>query len=397
MEQEAAEHLRRLIGFRTVNPPGDELALARYLAATFSDAGIPNEIVETAPARAAVAARLSGNGGARAVMLLAHMDVVGVEGQRWSTDPFAAEVRDGYIYGRGAIDDKGMLAVNLVTMLTIKRALDRGEITLERDILFLATPDEETGGELGMEWLVSNRPDLFEVQYALNEGGRIRIADDGARTLLIQTAEKTSHVVTITARGPTGHAGVPLAENAILRLGRALSAISEYAADPAHGVSPTILCGGFKSNVIPPDVTATLNVRTIPGQSVDDIVAELARLIADPMVAVEVSERGDEAPATPAATQMYEAIAAAARALDPAITVREYLSAGVTDSARLRQLGISAYGVLPFPLTADDEARMHGVDERIPIQALGFGARLVHGAIVRIAGSEPLNSAHVAD
>jgi acetylornithine deacetylase/succinyl-diaminopimelate desuccinylase-like protein len=192
--------------------------------------------------------------------------------------------------------------------------------------------------------------------------------------------------VTITARGIAGHAGVPRADNAIVALGRALAAIGEFASDPAHGVSPTILQAGFKSNVIPADATATLNVRTRPGESVDAIVAELRRLVANPAVEVRVTERGDEAPASSDETPMYAAIADSARAIDPNVTVMPYVSNGVTDSARLRLLGVQAYGVLPFPLTLEDEERMHGADERVPTDALAYGVRLVHGAVRRIAG-----------
>lgn len=387
---EVVEHARALIRLRTVNPPGDENIVATYLVAALAREGIESTLIETAPGRAAVRAMLAApapTGGA--VMLAAHMDTVGVEESVWSAPPFAGEIRDGYLYGRGAIDDKGMLAVNLVTMLTLAREIAAGELTLTRDVVFLATPDEETGGAAGMEWLVRNAPDALRAEYAINEGGRVRVAPDGSRTLLLQVAEKSSHLVTITARGVSGHAGVPRADNAIIALGRALAAIGDYASDPAHGVSPTILRGGYKSNVIPADATATLNVRTRPGEPLDDVVGELQRLILNPAVDVAVTERGEDAPASSEATPMYAAIADAARAIDPDISVTPYVSNGVTDSARLRLLGVEAYGVLPFPLTLDDEGRMHGADERVPVDALGYGVRLIHGAVQRVAATAP--------
>jgi len=386
---EVVAHAQELIRLRTVNPPGDEAIVAQYLAAALARAGIESTLIETAPGRAAVRAVLHARRAtAGAVMLVAHMDTVGVEDAAWSVPPFAAEIRDGYLYGRGAIDDKGMLAVNLVTMLVLARDIAARELTLARDVVFLATPDEETGGAAGMEWLVRNAPQALQAEYAINEGGRVRVAPDGSRTVLLQVAEKSSHIVTITARGVAGHAGVPRADNAIVALGRALAAIGEFASDPAHGVSPTILQAGFKSNVIPADATATLNARTRPGESVDAVVAELRRLVANPAVEVRVTERGDEAPASSDETPMYTAIADSARAIDPGVTVMPYVSNGVTDSARLRLLGVQAYGVLPFPLTLEDEGRMHGADERVPIDALAYGVRLVHGAVRRVAGRE---------
>ena len=386
---EVVAQAQELIRLRTVNPPGDEGIVAQYLAGVLAREGIESTLIETAPGRAAVRAVLHARDAtAGAVMLVAHMDTVGVEEAAWSVPPFAAEIRDGYLYGRGAIDDKGMLAVNLVTMLLLAREIAAGELTLTRDVVFLATPDEETGGAAGMEWLVRNAPQALQAEYAINEGGRIRVAPDGSRTLLLQVAEKSSHIVTITARGVAGHAGVPRADNAIVALGRALAAIGEFASDPAHGVSPTILHAGFKSNVIPADATATLNVRTRPGESLDAVVAELRRLVANPAVEVSVTERGDEAPASSEETPMYAAIADSARAIDPDVTVMPYVSNGVTDSARLRLLGVQAYGVLPFPLTLEDEGRMHGADERVPVDALAYAVRLIHGAVRRVAGRE---------
>lgn len=377
--------LQRLIRFRTVNPPGEELPLATYLRNTLTNAGIEASLVETAPDRAAVVGTIKGSGALPPVMLVAHTDVVDVEADKWTTDPFAGTIQDGYVYGRGAIDDKGMLAANLVAMLLLQRDRVEGAEPFARDIIFLATPDEEAGGEYGMHWLVKNRPDVLQAEYAVNEGGRVRIGLDGTRTLLLQTAEKVSHIVTFTARGHAGHAGVPRADNSILRIGRALARISEYASDPLHGVSATILNGGGKYNVIPGEASVLFNIRTRPGESLDAVVAQLTSLVSDPEVVIEIVERGDEAPASPEGTAMYEALAECAKALDPSITVAPYLSNGITDSARLRQLGVKAYGILPFPLTPDDEGRMHGHDERVPVESLHFGLRLVYEAVRRVA------------
>jgi acetylornithine deacetylase/succinyl-diaminopimelate desuccinylase-like protein len=362
-----------------------------------------------------------------------------VERASWSCDPFDGHVADGYLYGRGAIDDKGMLAANLMTMLVLKRALTRSGAALSRDVMFVATSDEEAGGVWGIGWLAEHHPDLLEAEYAINEGGRTRIIQGGGTYLAVQTAEKISHVVTATARGPAGHAAIPLPDNAVFKLSRALEKLSRYnepvvltettrqffgglakiwpvpedreamvalvggdvkASDVAakrlsstavfnavlrNGISPTIVEGGSRFNVIPASAGAVMNVRTIPGQRIDDVVQRMRAAIADESVDVEVTQRGVEAPGSDPNSPFFEAIAASAIALNPEITVVPYLSTGVTDSATLRKMGVQAYGVLPFPMAQSDEERMHGHDERVPIESLHFGTRLIYGAIERIA------------
>jgi acetylornithine deacetylase/succinyl-diaminopimelate desuccinylase-like protein len=436
---ETVSRLQAIIRFDTTNPPGNELPLALYLESVLREEGIETTLLKPEENRAVLVGRLRGNGSKRPVILLAHMDVVGVERTRWSVDPFAGEIKDGYLYGRGAIDDKGMLAANLMTMLLLKRGLSQGGATLSRDVVFLATSDEEAGGERGMGWLVKEHPEVLDAEFALNEGGRTRIIDGGQRYLAVQSAEKVSHVVTVTAHGSAGHAAIPLPDNAIFRLSRALETLSRYAepvmltditrrffarlvevwpteiektamidlvsTDPKraeagakvlskvpvfnavlrNGISPTVLEGGQQFNVIPASAGAVLNVRTLPGHSIDKVVNRLRAIVTEPGVTIEVTHRGEEAPASNPDSEMFTAIAAAAHELDPKIAVVPYLSTGVTDSARLRRLGVKAYGVLPFPMLQSDEERMHGSDERVPLESLHFGTQLIYGAISRIA------------
>lgn len=435
---EIVSRLQTIIRFDTVNPPGNELPLARYLETALQEAGIQTTMFEPQRNRAVLVGRIRGSGAKRPVILLAHMDVVGVERKRWTVDPFAGEVRDGYLYGRGAIDDKGMLAANLMTMLLLRRGFTEGK-PLSRDVVFLATSDEEAGGEWGMGWLVKRHPEVLEAEFAINEGGRTRIIDGGQRYLAVQSAEKVSHVVTITAHGSAGHAAIPLPDNAIFGLARAMETVSVYAepvmltgitrkffaqlaevwptdvekramldlvsTDPKrsesgasvlsripvfsavlrNGISPTVVEGGKQFNVIPASATAVLNVRTLPGHSIDKVVNRLRAIVTEPGVTIEITHRGEEAPASDPESEMFAAIAQTARELDPEMAVVPYLSTGVTDSARLRSLGVQAYGVLPFPMVQADEERMHGHDERVPLESLHFGARLIYGAIERIA------------
>ncbi len=441
VQVETVAHLQALIRINTVNPPGNELAAARYLVEQFTAAGIASQLFEPTPGRGAVVARIRGSGAARPVIIMGHLDVVGVEPAGWSVDPFGGVVQDGYLLGRGAIDDKGMVTANLMTMLLLQRHVVNAGGALSRDVVFVANADEEAGGEWGMGWLLAQHPELLDAEVALNEGGRTRIVAGKALYVAVQNTEKVPHVVTVTAKGPGGHAAIPLEGNAIARLGRALAvvgahrepltltpttraffgalarawpvadeaaAMADVASDDAAraakgdallaripvfnavlraGVSPVLLSGGIRSNVIPTEATATLNIRTLPGQSLDDVVARLVAAVGDPLVSFAVTERGDDAPASDFRAPMFEALREATLLLDPDMVVVPYLSTGATDSARLRQLGMQAFGVLPFPMTQDDEDRMHGNDERVPLASLAFGTRLIYEAIARVAGS----------
>lgn len=440
--QDVVSTLQQIIRFNTVNPPGDELPLAEYLRGRLEAGGIQTTLLVPTPNRAALFGRISGAGRARAVMLVAHMDVVSVEESSWTVPPFGGDIRDGYLYGRGAIDDKGMLAANLIAMITLREQLEAGALDLDRDVLFLATSDEEGGGEWGMRWLVDNHPELLDAEFAINEGGRTRIMDSGRRYMAVQTSEKISHVLTLTAHGPAGHAAVPLAGNAIYQLALALAALSAHvepltltattrgffsqladvwpdareraamlelgSGDSAvaaragavlsetpvfnavlrNGISPSVLGGGARFNVIPAEASATLNLRTLPGQPLEQVLARIRAVVASAAgehVSVELRDAGLDAPASDPDSVMFHAIATAARELDSTLAVVPYLSTGVTDSARLRRLGVQAYGILPFPMLPSDEARMHGHDERVPIESLNFGMRVLYEAVRRVA------------
>ena len=437
--KETLANLQTMIRMNTVNPPGNEMQVARFLEATMKSAGIETHLFEPAPGRAAFVARLQGTGSKQPVLIMGHMDVVGVERAHWSVDPFAAGIADGYLYGRGAIDDKGMLAVNLEAMLLLKRTvIDKGG-TLSRDVIFVANSDEEQGGDFGMGWLIANHPELIKAEFALNEGGRTRIVNGRLLYVAVQNTEKVSHVVAVTAHGPGGHASIPLDGNVIFRLARALAKIDAYKtplyltpttrefftqlarvwrnteerqamADVASpdtrrvrrgarilektpvfnavlrtGISPTILEGGIRTNVIPTDATAKLNVRTLPGQSIDGVVAQLRKVVGDPLVEITIADRGENSPASDFHSPMFDAIRESAQALEPSLAVVPYLSTGATDSARLRNWGMQAFGLLPFPMNQNDEDRMHGNDERVPLSSLEFGTRMIYGVISRVA------------
>ena len=437
---EAIRHLQQILRINTVNPPGNELPLARYLAHVLAADGIEHHVLEPAPGRGTVIARLRGTGARPPVLLLGHMDVVGVETAGWSVDPFGGVMKGDYLYGRGAIDDKGMLAVHLQTMLLLKRRIVDAGGALARDVILAATADEEMGGEWGITWLIAHHPELIRAQYALNEGGRIRMAGPRPLYAAVQTAEKVSHTVRLTAHGTAGHAAVPLPDNPLLSLGRGLAAVGAHVepvrltaatrrffrelariwpnarerramADVAssdsdrrrrgatvisripafdamlrNGISPTVLEAGIRANVIPETANAVLNIRTLPGQSLEGVLTRLRRVLLDPRLELTVVNRGDDAPPSSFTSPLFESLVHSARELEPDLAVVPYVSTGATDSAHLRRWGVQALGLLPFPLAEEDERRMHGHDERVPLPAIRFGLRLVYGAILRFAG-----------
>jgi acetylornithine deacetylase/succinyl-diaminopimelate desuccinylase-like protein len=369
------------------------------------------------------------------------MDVVGVERARWKTHPFGAEILDGFVYGRGAIDDKGMLAVNLQTMLLLNEHVVRAGGSLGRDVVFVATSDEEAGGEFGIDWVLTHHPHLLDAEFALNEGGRVRERDGRIAYAAVQCAEKVPNVLRLSASGPPGHASIPIPGNAVVRLARAVAAVGAHrepvvltdvvqryfaglatfwpdpdvaaamvdvaSADPArvtrgaarlsptprfdaalrNGVSPTMLAAGVRANVIPGEASATLNVRLLPGASLEELVQRLAAAIADQDVSIAVESRGEEAPTSPPDGAMFHAIREAFAALAPGVPLVPMLSTGATDSAPLRRAGVAAYGLLPFPLTEEDENRMHGHDERVSVRSLDFAVRLTWDIVRRVAAA----------
>ncbi|HEX4933783.1 MAG TPA: M20/M25/M40 family metallo-hydrolase, partial [Gemmatimonadaceae bacterium] len=350
---ETVAHLQALIRLDTSNPPGNEIGVARYLDGVLRAEGVETWLDEPAEGRAAFVARVRGDGSQRPLLLMAHMDVVGVEAAKWSVPPFAGEIRDGFVYGRGAIDDKGMLACNLMAMLLVRRAIAATGTLPARDLVLLATSDEETGGVYGIDWVLEHRRDLVDAEFALNEGGRVRMLDGRALYAAVQCAEQVPHHVIGTARGPGGHAAVPHAGNAITRLATAIARIAAHQ-EPLHlspvtrtffdalsvvwpdaaqrramgdiasddqarvargartlarvpsldavirnGISPTLISGGIRSNVIPTEAEATLNIRTLPGERIDDVIERLRAVVADPDVSFRVRSSGDDAASSP--------------------------------------------------------------------------------------------------
>jgi len=426
--------LESLIAIDTSNPPGREMEAVTAIEALLAHEGIAGRTFEAAPGRGNFVARVAGTGAKRPLLLLGHLDVVGVERAEWASDPFRMEERDGFLYGRGVIDDKGMVAVEIMTLILLERL----GVPLERDVILLAECDEESGGQHGMAWMLEHQRDAIDAEYAINEGGRTELAGGSFAWIGVQNSEKRGVNYTLTATGVAGHASMPRPDNCIVSLARAILRASDppfpvvltpttraffraiapgqpraireamerlddpAAAQPAgealagdfmlsamlrNTVSPTIVKGGFRANVIPASAEATLNCRLLPGTDPEEFRRALAARIADPGVRVSFTPpKRPEAPSMPFEGPVVDAVREVAARLMPGTPVVPFLSTGATDSAQLRSAGISSYGLLPFPLTTEDAARMHGNDERMPVESLAMGLRFLYGVTAAIAG-----------
>jgi acetylornithine deacetylase/succinyl-diaminopimelate desuccinylase-like protein len=424
LSDEAIHHLQEYLRIDTVNPPGNEIQGVKFFKKIFDAETIPCQIFEPSPGRGNLLATLKGNGKKRPVLLLNHMDVVPVEKERWSVDPFAGIIEDGYLYGRGALDDKSMGIVEMMVLLILKRE----KIPLERDVLFFATADEETGGNWGVEWAVENIPSLREAQYALNEGGYVVLNDEGvADRYEISSGQKVLFQLQLKAKGTSGHGSMPRPDNPNVKLVQALEKVTKWetpynllpmvkeyflkmapkqppdekpffediekglrnpafckrlTSNPIYNamlrdtISLTILQGGSKVNVIPSESTATLDCRLIPGSSKENFLKEIKKRLGDEVEVEGISE-SRSLPPSPFDTDLFQAIQTFAAKTDPGCPVVPQLLPGATDSRLLREKGIITYDFCPFRLTEKEMMIIHGNDERIALENLRFGMKML--------------------
>jgi acetylornithine deacetylase/succinyl-diaminopimelate desuccinylase-like protein len=433
-----ASLLADLIRVNTSNPPGNTRGIAELLAPRFKAAGFDVQIIPTPDTgKSIIIARLKGDGSKRPVLIAAHADVVGVEREKWTLDPFAGIEKDGYVYGRGAIDFKGGMAV----FARAAMELAERKVPLARDVIFLAEADEEGGGGYGTAWLAKEHWPEIDAEFALNEGGWIMKGNDGhVRYVSISTADKLTIPLTITAHGTSTHSSMPRPDNAIFALARALAKLSAYetpltitpstrdffmalsrtstppmsdyfrdvvgsdaararradsvvSRDPLlhalirNTIAPVIINGGFRANVIPGSAEAMVNLRLIPGTDPAAIVRDIARVIGDTTIHLSIGSRIYEAsPESPRTTDLYKALERAARATFPGAEVTPYLFQAGTDAGAWRSKGVPVYGIYPYPIDADDLTRMHGNDERVSITSLQEGTEMIYRTLVDVAG-----------
>jgi acetylornithine deacetylase/succinyl-diaminopimelate desuccinylase-like protein len=427
LRDETAQRLAEYIRINTANPPGNELAAARWLQEVLAREGIEGAILDTAElgaGRANFYARMPGTGSGKGIALVHHMDVVAATPSQWSVEPFGGQLKDGHVWGRGALDMKGHGIIQLMAFIALKRA----GVPLTRELVYVGNADEEIGG-LGSRTFVEKHPDLVaRIEYVLTEGADTRVEKGKVRWFGIDVGEKRTWWKKMVARGTTSHGSVPLGDNPVDRLVRALHRIQAWEtpvrltpavdrffkaqsrdqvgegrawlADAAaalktrrgrawllsepernallrNTITPTVLTGSEKTNIIPQEASAELDIRLMPDQDTTEFRRALERVIGDSTIRLEAI--GDMAPRydAPLDTEMFTALERVARRLLPGVPIATPVSAGASDRPYWAAAGPICYGIDPY-LVELEESRysVHGNDERLSLENIEFGLRL---------------------
>jgi acetylornithine deacetylase/succinyl-diaminopimelate desuccinylase-like protein len=430
---EAVGRLEAYLRVDTTNPPGNETPAAELLQGWLAEEGIEARLYDPMgdPSRKALLARLPGRS-ERSIVLMSHSDVVPAVAGEWSQPPFAANTVDGVLYGRGVLDTKGLGILQLMTLSLLRRQ----GIVPHNTLLLLIEPDEEDRS-LGIQGMLQKHADLFrDVRMVLNEGGfgARDILNPGQTLFFVQTAEKGAAWMKLTATGDTGHGSVPLANNAVVTMARALDRISRYETPIRpprsvvelfrtlaeqmsfpnsfvmrhvdnrlvqwlfHGrlverpmisallrssISLTGVHGGYKTNVIPSQVEATLDCRVTVGDSGEALRRELERVVGDPRVRIELISDG-KPNESPLDEDLMNAMRVVTGEHVPGSLVAPFMSSGATDSAPFRERGIPAYGVNPLILNEKELASMHGIDERVPVATFRQAVRMYYEIVLQL-------------
>lgn len=433
------EHLKALVRLDTSNPPGNEILAANYLKAQLDKEGIPSKVYVSSGTRASLIARLKGSGAKKALILMCHTDVVPADKKEWATEPFVPVEKEGYLYGRGTADNKGLCAAELSILIDLKRS----KAALSRDVVFFAEADEESGArDRHIDWLLREHGSELDGEFAVNEGGNTVWDDGRVSEIRVEAAEKEYMDVTLRVAGQAGHASIPRADNAVVTIARAVVRLSDYrfparlegvvrrfferqegrtgpevkaalsdvlraspgpeldraadrlsAVSPEFGamlrdtVTPTILSAGYKSNVIPAEAEAVLNARLLPGRDPRDFIRELSAAIADPLVEVRAQPpTRPPVPPMPTDTALYKAVEEAAAELAPGVPVMPFMAAWTTDAQDLRARGVIVYGI-EAPLSSWDEG-VHSKNERISLAALDWYVEFLRLIVLKVAAAD---------
>ncbi len=436
--EESIGHIINLVRINTSNPPGNETEAARYIERALAAEGIDSEMFALDPERANLVARIPGNGSKRPILIMGHTDVVGVQADRWTEDPFGGERKDGYIYGRGTLDDKDNVTAGLMLMIM----LERYGVELDRDIIFLAESGEEGTPEVGINFMVEKHWDKIEAEFALAEGGNNTLEDNGVTIVGIQSTEKKPRRATLVATGTPGHGSVPRLDNAVTALAKAVAkagswqtemrlnqttrayferlatisdpedawryrnidnpeeteAIQQYFLEnyPYHysvlrtSVVPTVIEAGFRKNVIPSEASAILDIRMLPDEDVDAFYEKLRVLIDDPQITVvpEPIYR-PESPPSPIDNEMFQALESVANRMYPEATVLPTMATGATDMAQVRAKGVPSYGIGAVRSIEEMNSGRgaHGDNERVSEESVKQLVQFLWYTIIDIAAT----------
>ncbi|MBN1875079.1 MAG: M20/M25/M40 family metallo-hydrolase [Anaerolineae bacterium] len=428
------EILQNLVRYDTTNPPGNEAACVQYIAHLLRQAGIEPRLLGRNDDRPNLIARLPGRGDAPPLMLEGHVDVVTTEDQDWEHPPFAAEIVDGTLWGRGTLDDKGSVAMMVAALLRAKAEADKaGAPQLPGDIVLTVVADEEAGAEYGASYLVEQHPEQFEgIRDAIGEGGGLSVRMVGQKCYPISVTEKQICSMQVTLRGPAGHGSMPLRGGAMAKLAEVLHTLdrkrlpvhimkttrqmfetlkdtlafpqnlvlgqllnpvftdrildalgnkSRLLAPMFHNtVSPTIVQGGTKINVIPGMITLHLDGRLLPGFGPEDMLRELRALLENGVeLAVTSYEPG---PAEPD-MKLYQLLAGVLQKADPEGIPLPYMLSGVTDARHFSRLGIQMYGFMPLQVPDGLVDTIHAANERVPVAAVEWGTQVMYEVLQR--------------
>ena len=439
-EAEILRHYSALIQIDSSNPPGNETLVVNYLKKVFDAEGIPSQVFALDPARANLVARIKGNGSKRPILIMAHTDVVGVQREKWPVDPFGAIRKDGYVWGRGTVDDKDKLAANLMLMLLLKRSGAK----LDRDVIFLAEPGEEGTTAPGIEFMVNQHFDQIDAEYCLTEGGGAVLNNGRVTAVEISTTEKLPRRIRLVVNGTSGHGSIPRTDNALVHLSGAvaklgawetplrlndttrtyferLAGMSTPAAaaryngitDPARTVAiqrylaenepmrysmlrtsvvPTILKAGFRMNVIPSEAEATIDVRMAPGEDDKAFFEAMRKQIGDAAVKIERITEGERPATAPSRldSEMFRALETVSKRLYPGSVTLPTMLTGATDMAFLRAKGMQSYGI--GSATTDSDRTNYGAHsdvERLLESSLYSFARFTWEAVLEVSASKP--------
>jgi acetylornithine deacetylase/succinyl-diaminopimelate desuccinylase-like protein len=432
-QDEAVRLLQEYLRIDTSNPPGNELKAADFFSRVFDDAGIPSTVYPYAPGRANIYAILKGDGSERPLVFLNHMDVVHANSANWRVPPFSGEIVDGEIYGRGALDmkDEGLLQAMAMVIAA------REHLPLKRDLIFLATSDEEVG-DTGSAWILEHHPELVrDAEYLITEGGSNLIHPGEGTVYGIGVAEKAPFWLRLTARGQGGHGSIPIADSATNRLVRALARVVNWqtpvrlipaAEEYFHAVAPlqpeprasefrnirsslenpafvkslmndedyayllhdtvslTVLKGGPQTNVIPASASADLDVRLLPGTEPKEFLHQLRKVVADDQIEIDPLSRFRTPNASSTDTALYRAIEQVVHQYNPQALVTPVLNSGYTECQMYRPLGLTCYGFAPIELTSELDSTQHAANERIPVEQLRRGVKMLYEVVAGAAG-----------